>query len=78
MPAEPTQEEIDDQRNNVHGLWTWNGDVERPTFRASLLVGPDVPHMRCHSFITDGSIAFCADCHHEMAGQTVELPEIDL
>jgi Family of unknown function (DUF6527) len=30
---------------------------------------------RCHSFITDGRIQFLNDCTHELAGQTVELPD---
>lgn len=30
----------------------------------------------CHSFITDGQIQFLNDCTHELAGQTVELPEV--
>jgi len=29
----------------------------------------------CHSFVTDGQIQFLGDCTHEMAGQTVPLPE---
>lgn len=32
----------------------------------------------CHSFVTDGKIQFLSDCTHALAGQTVELPEIDL
>ena len=31
----------------------------------------------CHSFVTDGRIEFLADCSHALAGQTVDLPEID-
>lgn len=31
----------------------------------------------CHSFVTDGRIAFLGDCTHGMAGQTVDLPEWD-
>ena len=31
----------------------------------------------CHSFVRDGKIQFLNDCTHELAGQTVELPEID-
>lgn len=31
----------------------------------------------CHSFVTDGKIQFLGDCTHKLAGQTVELPEID-
>jgi hypothetical protein len=29
----------------------------------------------CHSFVTDGRIAFCSDSTHALAGQTVDLPE---
>lgn len=29
----------------------------------------------CHTFITDGRIQFLSDCSHELAGQTVDLPE---
>jgi hypothetical protein len=31
--------------------------------------------VRCHSFITDGKIQFLGDSTHELAGQTVEIPE---
>lgn len=31
----------------------------------------------CHSFVTDGRIQFLGDCKRAMAGQTVDLPEID-
>jgi hypothetical protein len=30
---------------------------------------------RCHSFVTDGQIQFLDDCTHELAGQTVPLPD---
>lgn len=29
----------------------------------------------CHSFVTDGNIQYLDDCTHELAGQTIELPE---
>jgi hypothetical protein len=32
---------------------------------------------RCHSFIIDGRIQFLNDCTHELAGQTIDLPEIE-
>lgn len=35
----------------------------------------DLPNMRCHSFVTDGNIQFLSDCSHELAGQTVPLPD---
>lgn len=54
--------------------WTFNGDVERPTFQPSLMtLGPP----RCHSFVTDGKIQFLADCDHELAGTTVDLEEVE-
>jgi hypothetical protein len=31
----------------------------------------------CHSFVTDGKIQFLSDCTHALAGQTIELPEIE-
>jgi hypothetical protein len=34
-------------------------------------------HHVCHSFVTDGRIQFLGDCTHKLAGQTVDLPEID-
>ncbi len=59
--------------------WHFNGDVERPTFSPSVLVRfpKDGQPQRCHSFVTDGQIQFLADCTHSMAGQTVELPEME-
>jgi hypothetical protein len=32
---------------------------------------------RCHSFVTDGNIAYCPDCTHALAGKTVPLPPWD-
>lgn len=57
--------------------WTWNGSLEAPTFRPSLLVNQHVPEWRCHSFVTDGRIQFLDDCFHELKGQTVEIPDWD-
>jgi hypothetical protein len=49
--------------------WTWDGNVDKPTFHPSLLI----PN-RCHSFIQAGKIQFLPDCDHELAGRTVDLP----
>lgn len=53
---------------------TWNKDVDKPTFTPSVLF---VNNPRCHSFITDGNIQYLNDCQHELAGQTIALPNID-
>ena len=31
---------------------------------------------RCHTFITDGTVQFLADCSHPLAGQTLPLPDL--
>lgn len=31
----------------------------------------------CHSFVVEGRIQFLGDCTHALAGQTVELPEVE-
>ena len=36
---------------------------------------PDLQCRVCHSFVTDGMIQFLGDCTHELAGQTVPIPE---
>jgi hypothetical protein len=68
-------------------MWTFNGDVERPTFSPSILVqwgkpqktaeGERLPNidMRCHSYVREGRIEFLSDCSHHLAGKTVDLPE---
>lgn len=59
--------------------WEFNDDVKNPTFSPSL----EVRHInsnsitKCHSFIRNGQIQYLNDCDHEMAGQTVILPNID-
>lgn len=35
-----------------------------------------VQERRCHSFVTQGNIEFLADSTHELAGQTVPLPDL--
>ena len=57
--------------------WTWNNSMTSPTFTPSLLCNANHPPSRCHSFIADGKIQFLGDCHHAMAGQTVEIPDWD-
>lgn len=56
--------------------WRWNGSLDKPTFTPSLLCNKDSDFV-CHSFVTDGKIQFLGDCHHTLAGQTVELPDWD-
>lgn len=67
--------------------WGWNGSLEKPTLTPSVLTWidpnpkaqwePYISGRRCHSFVTDGRIQFLGDCSHALAGQTVDLPEIE-
>lgn len=34
-------------------------------------------HHVCHSFVTAGRIQFLGDCTHKLAGQTVDLPDVE-
>lgn len=55
--------------------WTWNGSIDKPTLKPSILT-TDGTH-RCHCFINDGKVQFLNDCSHELAGQTVDLLDIE-
>lgn len=61
--------------------WTFNGDLDRPTLSPSInhrqeFTAADRPARVCHSFVEDGRIRFLPDSTHQLAGQTVDLPEI--
>ncbi|GLU91347.1 DUF6527 family protein [Agromyces sp. NBRC 114283] len=56
-------------------MWSFNGDLERPTFQPSVLVQGGAADVHCHSFVTDGRIQFLTDSRHALAGKTVDLPD---
>lgn len=69
-----------DKPNSVGAKWTWNGSLDRPTFRPSVLVRAEYTSPKrqtevCHSYVTDGKIQFLSDCTHDLAGQTVDLTD---
>ncbi|MDR3560495.1 MAG: DUF6527 family protein [Negativicutes bacterium] len=60
--------------------WKFIGDENMPTIIPSILVNKPGPyHIQsaptCHSFVKGGRIQFLEDSTHELAGQTVDLPE---
>lgn len=71
--------------------WGYNGNPDAPTFTPSVLVTwnepSDAPEefddtskdrkIVCHSFVTEGRIQFLGDCTHALAGQTVDLTDIE-
>lgn len=57
-------------------IWQLTGTIDNPTIRASILIN-SANGIICHSFITNGKLEYCGDCTHKLAGQTVELPNIE-
>lgn len=60
--------------------WTFNGNLEKPTFSPSLRVFYTHPETKrdvtvCHLFIKEGMIEFCADSPHDLKGQTVTMAD---
>lgn len=58
------------------GCWTWNGDVDKPTLRPSVLTTVQHLGMRCNTWVGDGQAQFLEDCSHELRGQTVDMLEV--
>lgn len=54
------------------GTPEFKDDVRRAQESKTRMQGRD---MICHSFVTDGQIQFLPDCTHDLAGQTVPLPD---
>jgi len=60
--------------------WTFDGNKKAPTFSPSLLTtckrGEKQLEFRNHVFIRNGMIEYLADCTHNLAGKTIELPKL--
>lgn len=57
--------------------WSFNGDVSNPTFHPSLIVNQGHPS-QCHLFVKNGKIEYQRDCHHTLAGKTVDMEDWEL
>jgi hypothetical protein len=59
--------------------WTWDGNLGAPTVEPSILTTgarvDGVDH-RCHSFLRGGVFEFLEDCTHDLAGQSVPMPDL--
>jgi len=69
---------------NCIDTWEFNENFHEPSFDPSLLVksSDETDKRRCHSFITDGKIDFCADSYHwtgpKNKEKIIEIPDIGL
>lgn len=59
------------------GHWTFNGDLDKPTFSPSMLAYANNTHGRDHFFVRDGKIEYLSDCDHELAGKTIDMVDVD-
>lgn len=78
-----------DEPNSGGAKWSFNGDMQKPTFSPSVNVRintpdmgehyqPDIQSTICHYFLQNGKIQFLGDCTHALKGQTVDLPDMPL
>lgn len=52
--------------------WEWDLNTEQPT------ISPSVHYVGyCHHFVRAGKIEYLSDCKHALAGQTVNMVEVD-
>jgi len=55
-------------------IWSFDGNLERPTFHPSVKITWGDPGFKCcHFFIKAGTLEYLADCTHDLAGKTVPM-----
>ena len=59
------------------GRWTFNGNMDAPTFAPSMVVPGDQSTPYEHFFVRSGKIEYLQDCAHTMAGMTVDMVGLD-
>lgn len=77
-----------DGYNSSGAKWTWDGNVEAPSFIPSMHIKvnpPGHPEYQsdagssvCHYHLLGGVIDFLGDCTHAMRGTKVPLPDLPL
>jgi len=69
------------EKSGKEMAWQFNEDLNNPTFTPSLLNTcpnhPDPKQRLCHLYVTNGWIQYLGDCSHDLAGQTIEMEEIE-
>jgi hypothetical protein len=58
--------------NENHHCWTFNGNIDYPTFRPSMKIH-DQELMVCHYNLVEGVVHYFGDCTHKLAGKSVAL-----
>lgn len=70
--------------NPAGPCWEFSGTTDNPTFSPSLLIpkqeyeeSPEDNWPQCHSFIRNGQIQYLSDCTHKLAGQTIDMVDVE-
>lgn len=68
-----------DSAGDNNPIWAFNGDHEKPTFNPSLLItySRNKKLIRCHSFIRGGKIQYLKDSTHKLAGEIIDMLDIE-
>ncbi len=69
---------VDRPGRNGH-RWTFDGDVEKPSFHPSINYSRGLQEggtHRCHYWLKRGVIQFLPDSTHALAGRVVDLPNL--
>lgn len=62
--------------NRTQAMWSFNGNMEKPSFSPSILIQWGQNQV-CHLFVTDGKLHYCGDSTHALAGQVVDMVDMD-
>ncbi len=69
-----------DEHHWIDDSWAITGPEDKPTFSPSVLCAGFSAHSierTCHSFIREGMIEYLSDCTHSLAGQTVQMVDLE-
>jgi hypothetical protein len=70
---------VDGHAPTAGPVWTWDGNVDRPTIGPSVKItgGPQGNEYVCHLYVNEGRIQFLGDSTHRLAGQTVDMVPLE-
>jgi hypothetical protein len=64
---------FDVRTDGCRPAWTFDGNLDSPTFAPSLLY----PDRVCHLFVRGGRVEFLNDCTHGLRGETVPMVDLE-
>jgi hypothetical protein len=62
-------------KNRNGATWSFNNDMEAPSFDPSVNISWGTDGRRCHYHLTAGKLIYLTDCTHHLAGKTIPLPD---